>query len=119
MIFRRSVTWVAPVTKQLILSLSIWSFAASPEPLIGREVQVATIDELQAALSVVSPGDKIVVADGKYTNPRPLKIAKAGTKKSPIEISAQTCGGVEITGQAGYTFESTAAYVVLSGFKFS
>src|SRR6185369_2966984 len=96
----------------LLTCLLIFSAA----PLFGRDVQVATIQDLRAALASASPGDKIIVADGDYTSTRPLIVAKAGTKDLPIEISAQTVGKVEIKGSSGFEFESPAAYVVLRGF---
>jgi poly(beta-D-mannuronate) lyase len=87
--------------------------------LSAREIQVVSIDGLQAALADAAPGDKIVVADGTYENRTPLKIAKAGTKLQPIEIASQSVGGVEINGSAGFSFANPAAYVILRGFRFT
>jgi len=63
------------------------------------------------------PGDKITVDDGVYINEKQLNIACLGTKQQPIEITAQTVGGVEIKGSTGFTFSGHAAFVVLRGFK--
>jgi poly(beta-D-mannuronate) lyase len=101
----------------LALSTCLLIFCAAP--LFGRDVQVATIQDLRAALASASPGDKIVVANGDYASTRPLIVAKAGTKDLPIEISAQAIGKVEIKGSSGFEFESPAAYVTLRGFKFT
>src|SRR3954470_4201379 len=91
----------------------------SASPLLARDIQVASVDELTSAVSRVLPGDKIIVANGAYINERPLNIACAGTKQHPIEICAQAIGGVEIKGASGFTFSAPAAYVTLSGFKFT
>jgi len=88
-------------------------------PLLARSVRVASLDELRSALSRAMAGDKIVVADGAYVNGRALNIACIGTKQRPIEISAQSVGGVDIKGSTGFTFSAPAAYVTLSGFKFT
>src|SRR5215216_3522397 len=97
---------------------STWILLLLAPPLFGREVQVASITKLQTALANASPGDKIVVANGEYLTASPLVIVKAGTKLQPIEVAAQTIGGVKIKGVAGFTFNSPAAYVILRGFKF-
>ncbi len=99
--------------------LLIGSAAPSTSTLWAREVQVASIPELRSALANASPGDKIVVSDGAYLNSKPLEITNAGTNLRPIEVAAQTIGGVEIKGTAGFKFSSPAAYVTLRGFKFT
>src|SRR3954447_3984405 len=86
--------------------------------LFGRDVHVASIPALQSVLANASPGDKIVVADGDYLTSSPLIIARTGTKLQPIEVAAQTIGGVKIEGVAGFTFNRPAAYVILRGFRF-
>src|SRR5262249_50710285 len=86
----------------------------APEAL-GRDIRVNSIPELRDALSEASPGDKIIVADGTYHNTRQLDISAAGTKLQPIEISAETVGGVEIDGAAGFAFRPTVAFVTLRG----
>lgn len=96
-----------------------WIVLMLAPPLCGREVQVASIPELRSALAHASPGDKIVVSDGEYLNTSPLEITNAGTNLKPIEVTAQTIGGVEIKGTAGFKFRSPAAYVILRGFKFT
>jgi poly(beta-D-mannuronate) lyase len=85
--------------------------------LYAVEVRVSSMAELRSAIAVASPGDKIIVKDGSYVNEDSINIANSGTKLLPIEISAETVGGVELKGAAGFTFSSPAAYVVLRGFK--
>ncbi|MEX2310029.1 MAG: polysaccharide lyase 6 family protein [Pirellulales bacterium] len=75
--------------------------------------------ELQAVVADAPPGDKVVVADGVYDSTSAIDIAIAGTERQPIEIAAESVGGVEIRGSAGFRFRSPAAYVVLRGFKFT
>src|SRR5262245_17925937 len=100
---------------------SLWSFfvVLLATPLLARDIKVSSIPELRAALSNASPGDRILVADGEYSTASPLEITSVGTRLQPIEIVAQTVGGVELKGIAGFTFASPAAYVTLRGFKFT
>jgi poly(beta-D-mannuronate) lyase len=108
MLFRRGVARSLTVFAIQLLASSLWA----------RNIHVVSIDELRSAVSSAVPGDKIVLADGPYINERPLVIACSGSKKEPIEIRAQTIGGAELKGSAGFTFTSAAAHVILSGFKF-
>jgi len=85
----------------------------------GREVRVDSIQGLHNAIADAAPGDRIIVRDGTYVSTTPLKVAAIGTKDKPIEIVAQSVGGVEIKGRTGFAIEGPAAYVVLSGFKFT
>jgi hypothetical protein len=85
---------------------------------LSKDIRVSSLLALANALANAAPGDKIVVDDGVYENSKPLRIASAGTKWQPIEISAASIGGVEINGKNGFTFSPGAAYVVLRGFKF-
>jgi poly(beta-D-mannuronate) lyase len=87
--------------------------------LQAAQVEVSSLAALKAAIDRASPGDRIIVADGNYTSTGVITIARMGTADQPITIAAQTVGGVEIGGSAGFTFKSPAAYVVLQGFRFT
>jgi poly(beta-D-mannuronate) lyase len=91
----------------------------SPTLLRADEIRVDSMLDLRAAIGKASPGDKIVVANGTYTNDDAIEIAVAGTNAAPIEIAAELVGSVEFAGSAGFTFRRPAAYVVLRGFKFT
>lgn len=117
-LFHRNSTFVALHAKYVWPFWSCFVLLFTP-PLPAREVKVATTPELRTALANASPGDRIIVADGEYLNSEPLEITNVGTKLQPVEISAETVGGVELKGKAGFTFTRPAAYVTLRGFKFT
>jgi hypothetical protein len=85
----------------------------------AAQIDVSSLAALQTAIGGASPGDRIVVADGNYVSAGPINIANVGTADQPITIAAQTVGGVEISGSAGFTFSSPAAYIVIQGFHFT
>ena len=87
--------------------------------VFAATTEVASVDALKAAVDKAQPGDRIVVADGKYAVAEPIKITKAGTEQQPIVIEAKTIGGAEIIGDANFRLEKPAAYVVIKGFVFS
>jgi hypothetical protein len=98
-----------------------WLIAALlvASPVSAATLNVKSIDELQDAVGKAKPGDHVVVADGKYVVKRPIAIIKAGTAEAPIVIEAKTVGGVEISGDAGFVLEQSAAYVVVRAFVFT
>lgn len=106
-ILRNSHAWPYGPCVLLIVAPSVFA----------RDVPVASMAELRFALADAAPGDRILVANGEYSNTAPLEIARSGTKLQPIEVAAQTVGGVEMKGDAGFRFSAQAAYVILRGFK--
>ena len=87
--------------------------------LHAATVEVSSLDQLKQAIGKAEPGDRIVVADGKYTSRDTVAIARAGTAQEPIVIEAKTVGGVEIDGDAGFRIDKPAAHVVVKGFVFT
>ncbi|MFJ7254155.1 chondroitinase-B domain-containing protein [Streptomyces sp. NPDC098085] len=81
---------------------------------------VGSLDELQAAIDRARPGDRIVVADGRYTVPsdRPLTIRnKQGTERAPITVVARSRGGVVLDGEQSFVLDASS-HITLSGFSF-
>ncbi|MGW2089929.1 chondroitinase-B domain-containing protein [Streptomyces sp. NPDC001880] len=81
---------------------------------------VGSLDALQAAIDRARPGDRIVVADGRYTVPsdRPLTIRnKQGTERAPITVIARTRGGVVLDGDQSFVLDASS-HITLSGFSF-
>jgi poly(beta-D-mannuronate) lyase len=86
---------------------------------VAKTITVASIVELQAAISAAKPGDIILVKDGTYSTATDVLINTAGTKAQPVTIAAAHAGAVEITGNGGFNLVSPAAYVIIKGFKFT
>ena len=94
---------MARIRLRLVTALPL--FVLLPASIVhGKEVRVATVEELRAAITAAAAGDHVVVADGAYEVDKAIEITVAGTKGEPIEIAAETVGGVEIKGAAGFTF---------------
>jgi poly(beta-D-mannuronate) lyase len=91
----------------------------APALAVAASVDVDSVERLKAAIEKAQPGDRIVVADGKYAAAEPIVIAKAGTEQQPIVIEAKTVGGAEFNGDANFRLAKGAAYVVVKGFTFT
>src|SRR3954470_10764474 len=89
-------------------------FAASA--LSAATINVNSISTLQSAINAANAGDTIVMANGSYSISSTLNIARAGTSASWITIKAASTGGVTISGTAGISFASPAAFVSFEGF---
>lgn len=85
----------------------------------GGTVRVKSIGELQKAINNASPGDLIVVVNGTYITEEPITVSVKGTDASPIVIAAESTGGVEIKGTAGFHILNPAGHIVIRGFKFT
>lgn len=82
-------------------------------------INVSSITSLQEAVDKALPGQTITLADGIYTAESKILVKTAGSAEKPIVIAAQTIGGVEINGTGGFELGSSAAFVVIRGFKFT
>jgi hypothetical protein len=87
--------------------------------LSAADIRVDSLPALQTAIDEAAPGDRITVANGQYDARRTIRIDAAGMHEQPIVIAAETVGGVEIRGEAGFRLEKPAAYVVIQGFVFT
>ena len=93
--------------------------------MIGTEtpaanpIVVTSIAELQKAINEANPGDIIILKKGIYTTTGDISINKTGTKEKPITIAAEEPGNTEITGKGGFNLAGNAAYIIISGFKFT
>jgi len=88
-------------------------------PLSAATIQVSSLSALQTAINNAVPGDVIVLANGVYTASTDITVSKQGTAAQPITITAQSIGGAEIKGTAGFNIVSPARYIIIRGFKFT
>jgi len=86
---------------------------------LAANVTVDTIPALQSAIYHAAPGDVITVKDGVYPTTKPITVKCAGTADLPVTITAETVGGVELTGTNGFSISEPAAYVTIAGFNFT
>ncbi|SFD15699.1 Por secretion system C-terminal sorting domain-containing protein [Chitinophaga sp. CF118] len=87
--------------------------------LSAATINVSSLSALQTAINNAAPGDIIILANGVYTASTDITINKQGTAALPITIAAQTIGGAEVKGTAGFSIVSPAKYIVIRGFKFT
>lgn len=87
--------------------------------LSAATINVSSLTALQTAINNAAPGDIIILANGVYTASTDITINKQGTAALPITIAAQTIGGAEIKGTAGFSIVSPAKYIIIRGFKFT
>jgi poly(beta-D-mannuronate) lyase len=87
-----------------------------PSTVPAADIRVDSLEALQEAIGGATPGDRIVVANGRYVSSGTIKVATAGTKEQPIVIAAETVGRVEIAGDGGFRLARPAAYTVIRGF---
>ncbi|MFF5212347.1 chondroitinase-B domain-containing protein [Streptosporangium sp. NPDC000396] len=74
---------------------------------------VTSVAELRTAIDKAAPGQRIVVADGRYSVDGDIPIKQ----KTGITIAAQTVGGVTFTGTGTFTFDRSSR-VSVEGFVF-
>lgn len=76
---------------------------------------VRTIDEFNAAVDNLQPGDKIVLANGTWSDVE-FKLTAEGLPDKPIELKAEEPGKVIITGQSNLSF--SGSHIIVSGLVF-
>jgi poly(beta-D-mannuronate) lyase len=90
-----------------------------PARLTAATITVTSLSALQSAINGAAPGDVIILTNGIYTASSDISINKQGTAAQPITIQAQSVGGAEIRGTAGFNIASPARYIIIKGFKFT
>lgn len=101
----------------LLAAIVVVPFAFSPASAVTK--QVDSVVTLQSALNESVAGDTITLKDGVYSTTQPIVINRPGSPEQPIIVTAETVGGVEIAGTHGFVVNGSAAYVTISGFKFT
>ena len=95
---------------QPLVILALISCAASEPTGLVR-----SIDEFNAAVASLQPGDEIVLANGTWTDVE-LKLEGQGQPDQPITLRAEEPGKVIISGQSNLRF--SGEHIVISGLVF-
>lgn len=77
---------------------------------------VSTATQFKTALSIMNPGDTILVADGIY-NLGGVKVIRGGSSLKPVVVKSKNLHGAVITGKSTFTL-SGQSHVVYEGFDF-
>lgn len=90
-----SPTARAPITAIMIVAAMI----GAASPVWAESALVRTQAEFQAALARLEPGDTLTLADGEWRDFQ-IDFVGRGAPDRPITLTAQTPGGVTITGRS-------------------
>lgn len=82
---------------------------------MGNTIVVKNIEELNAAIKKVQPGDIVILQNGEWKDAT-IKLLCSGTKEKPILFKAQTAGKVIITGHSQLRLGGD--YIVVDGLYF-
>jgi len=94
----------------LVLILALVSCAQNENPNLVR-----TIEDFDKVVATLQPGDKVVLANGTWTDVE-LELKANGLPDQPIELTAQVPGKVIITGQSNLSL--SGEHIVVSGLVF-
>ena len=96
-----------------VLIAALVSCAQDPQEDNGNLVR--TIEEFDAAIATLQPGDKVILANGTWTDVE-FELKAEGLPDQPIELTAEEPGKVIITGQSNLAF--SGSHIVVSGLVF-
>ena len=92
----------------LVLALAACTQNANPN-------LVRTIEEFNSAVAALQPGDKVVLANGIWTDVE-LEMKAEGLAENPIELTAEEPGKVIISGQSNLSI--SGSHIIVSGLVF-
>lgn len=95
----------------MLLSLSLLPISV----MSAEQILVKNQSEFQKAVSLLQPGDTVVLADGVWNNFEILFVGE-GTAQRPITLTAETRGKVIISGQSNLRI--AGEHLVVSGLVF-
>jgi len=93
-----------------ILILALVSCAQTTDPDLVR-----TIEEFDEVVATLKPGDKVILANGTWTDVE-FRLKAEGLPDKPIELTAEEPGKVIISGQSNLAF--SGSHIVVSGLVF-
>ncbi len=94
----------------VVLTLALVSCALQANPDLVR-----TIEEFDAVVATLQPGDKVILANGIWTDVE-FKLKAEGLPDRPIELTAEEPGKVIIAGQSNLSISGT--HIIVSGMVF-
>jgi poly(beta-D-mannuronate) lyase len=101
------------------LAVQLFILLLTAQTLVANTYKVKSEEEFKTILPKIAPGDRIIIANGNYTN-WSLEIPTTGTKAKPVVIMAETAGKVVFSGDVSQTlFKFTGAFTTLSGITFN
>ncbi|MEM8682812.1 MAG: polysaccharide lyase 6 family protein [Pseudomonadota bacterium] len=98
----------------VLVSLCLLAMLVACSPAVDGQL-VRNIDEFNAATEILNPGDKVVLANGTWSDVE-LLIRGVGTAEAPIRLTAEEPGKVIISGQSSLGI--SGEYIVVSGLVF-
>lgn len=104
--------WIRPKTVLVPIALALAAVSCAPASDDGV---VRTIEEFNAAVRSLEPGDRIVLASGTWTDVE-LELKGKGLPDQPIELTVEEPGKTVISGQSNLSF--SGEYIVVSGLVF-
>jgi len=113
------------VVFDIVRAVKPWAYAWGVVGLCGMaaagnvSATVASLDQLEAALSKAGPGATVLLADGTYQTKHPILIGgKRGTAQAPLVIRAEHRGRAVLGGAAGFVIKE-CEHLVLDGLVFT
>jgi len=94
----------------VVLILALVSCAQNENPNLVR-----TIEEFDSLVATLQPGDKVILANGTWTDVE-FELKAEGLPDNPIELIAEEAGKVIISGQSNLRF--SGSHIVVSGLVF-
>jgi poly(beta-D-mannuronate) lyase len=101
------------------LAVQLFILLLTAQTLVANTYKVKSEEEFKTILLKIVSGDRIIIANGNYTN-WSLEIPTTGTQTKPVVIMAETAGKVVFSGDVSQTlFKFTGAFTTLSGITFN
>jgi len=102
-----------------MLAVAIFAMIFPNQGMAG-DVPVADADQLRAAVLAADPGDKIIIAPGRYQTKLRFTEQNSGTEIAPVVVTARDGPGTVVLDGTGTGADitvkfTTAAYVRLEG----
>ena len=101
--------------RSIFVTASLIALLASCAQIPQKGGVVRSLQEFSEAAANLQPGDKLVLANGTWTDVE-LKLRANGLPDNPIELTAEEPGKVIITGQSNLQF--SGSHLVVSGLVF-